>query len=194
MAQVKHQTGGIVPSDIPIESQVRPAVVSPAPDIESQAKQEHTATKEFGDERAGMGMGVTLFISILVCLVSNIFIYTYKISHLNSIEGVDDEANLQAWISGVIIRSVSFSAAFLIAFVIAYGTCCAAEPHVKKWATCTDVILGIFCAIGLIGRILGVTSRLGVLCAIESVLLFSALVFSGLFIFGRRCGAPDTSG
>jgi hypothetical protein len=184
--------------------------VGPAPDIESQAKQEHTATsEEFGDKRAGMRMGVLLFFSILMCLVSNIHIFIYKISHLDSTEAVDDDAYfqegstdayLQDFLSGVNPMSVSFSVATVIAHVIAYGDCCAGKyklrPHVKKWATGTLGMPSILFGVIMIGRAVEVTSRtgLGILCAIESVLLFSALVFSGLFIFGRRCGAPVTSG
>ena len=41
----------------------------PAPDVESQFRQEHTASEELGDERAGMGMGIALFVLILVGLL-----------------------------------------------------------------------------------------------------------------------------
>jgi hypothetical protein len=209
MAQVK-RTGGIVPSDIPVAA----AVAVPAPDIESQVRQEHTtASEEFGDEGAGMGMGVTLFIFILVCLVSLIFTYTYAISHLDIIEAADDDvylqdfddAYLQDFLSGaitrVVVTCVSLWTAFVLASIIACGCCCAGRyklrPHVKKWATGTLGVLSILFGVEMIGMVaVEVTSRTGldIFFAIELVLLFSALVFSGLFIFGRRCGAPVTSG
>ncbi len=198
MAQVK-QTGGIVPSDIPVVT----AVAAPALDIESQVRQEHTsASEEFGDEGAGMGMGATLFVLIFVCLASYIFTYTYTMSHLDKIEAADDDAYLQDFasgaITGLLVTGVSFWTAFVIASIIACGCCCAGKyklrPHVKKWATGTLGMLSIVFGINMIGRVVTSHTGLGILFTIQSVLLFSALVFSGLFIFGRRCGAPVTSG
>jgi hypothetical protein len=206
MAQVKTPAGGIVhvTSVIPTVAPVDVAV--PALDIESQVRQEHTtASEEFGDEGAGMGMGAALFIFILVCLASFIFNYSYTMSQLDRIEAADDDAYLQDFYSGVIRRllvtGVSFWTAFVLASIIACGCCCAAKyklrPHVKKWVTGTLGMLSILFGVEMIGMVVEMTpggAGLNILFAIESILLFSALVFSGLFIFGRRCGAPDTSG
>ena len=204
MAQVKTPSGGIVlvPSDIPAVATA--AVAVPAPDIESQFRQEHAASEEFGDEGAGMGMGAVLFVLIIVCLGGLIFSYTYTISHLDTIETADDDAYLQdiysGAIRGLLVTNVSYFAALVIASVLACGCCCAGKyklrPHVKKWVTGTLGILSMVLGVDIIGRVIGVPSRpgLGIFCAIQSVLLFSALVFSGLFTCGRRCGAPVTSG
>ena len=46
------------------------AVVMPAPDVESQSRQGHTtAHEEFGDERAGMGMGIAPLVLNLLSLL-----------------------------------------------------------------------------------------------------------------------------
>ena len=60
-SQVKESIWGNDPSKIPTAT----AVVEPYPDINSQLRQEQTAPKEFGDECAGMGMGIALFVLIL---------------------------------------------------------------------------------------------------------------------------------
>jgi hypothetical protein len=82
MAQVKDSIWGDDPSEIPtaiavvkpapdVESQLRQeqtAPEEPASGVESQLKQEQTAPEEFGDERAGMGMGIALFVFVLLGL------------------------------------------------------------------------------------------------------------------------------
>jgi hypothetical protein len=188
MPHVKHPTGGIVPRDIPVPV----AVAVPAPDVESQFRQgTYCAPEEFGDERAGMGMGIALFVLILVGL--GVFISSYNVLTDDYEYGTNDGSNQQILIILVVL------AAFVIASVLANGCCCAGKyklrPHVKKWVTAILVMLSLL-IFTFVMAIPVPLSRTGFvfLLAIQSVLMFLALVFSGIFIWGRSCCAPRSSG
>jgi hypothetical protein len=183
MAQVKNPRGGIVPSDISKAA----AVVMPAPDIESQLNQEHAAFEELEDEREGMGMGIALFVLILVGLVVLIISYIDTVSLLvDMVKAVDDDAYLEEVIyaaSCVMILSLLFSvfliAAIVIASVLTCGCCCASKYklkfNVKKWSTATLVMLCLVIATNSIGRFATgelSSTGLGIFCVIQSVLLF----------------------
>jgi magnesium-transporting ATPase (P-type) len=183
MAQVENPTGGIVPSDIPVAA----AVAMPAPDVESQFRQEHTASEEFGDERAGMGMGIALFVLILVGLLGCITSYIMYL-------GYDCLTMLVP--SGIFVI-----VAIVIASVLTCGCCCAVKyklrPHVKKWVTATLVVLCLLLAIQIIVIVLLIVlwyhPMIDIFYIVQLVLLSLALVFSGLFAWGRSCCAPRPS-
>jgi hypothetical protein len=205
MAQVKNPTDGTAPSDIPVAA----AFATPATDVESQFRQEYTAPEEFGDERAGMGMGIALFVLLLVGL--GVFITSFNmivsLPNTDTIEAINDDAILleiqdQAY-AGLFflgLTTLSLLVAIVIASVLACGCCCASKyklkPHVKKWATATLVSLCLLVATDIVMGFSGEMSRTAfrILGAFYSVLLLLALVFSGLFTWGRSSCAPRFSG
>jgi hypothetical protein len=202
-----HPAGGIVPSDIP--TVVTAAVVVPAPDIESQVRQEHTATEEFGDERAGMGMGIALFVLILVGIIGYIESYKMVLPTVDSAEAVGDDAYLREGYNepyiffyfGLIFTWICLLVAVVIASVLTCG--CGRDissklkPHVKRWAKATLVALCLLLAVTVITNVsLGVQLRaklLVIFCAIQFVLLSLALVFSGIFTWGSNGCSPRSS-
>jgi hypothetical protein len=211
MAQVKNSIGGVVPSKILTVT----AVVIPALDVESQLRHERTAPEEFGDERAGMGMGIALFFLIFVGLGVLITSFMYAISvffdelgytppsYPPPGEGSDEKRFYDAYhqeiqrkksvaITLTIISDVLFLVSIVIASVLTCGCCCASKfklrPHVSRWSTATLVTLCLVIATNIIGMFF-----FGAFFAfIQSILLIMALVFSGLFTWGRRCCAHSS--
>jgi hypothetical protein len=211
MAHAKRPTGGVVPNDIPEVAAV--AVVVPASsDVESQFRQEHTtATEEFGDERAGMGMGIALFVLILVGLLGYIICYAIFLPSVGYAQNVDDDYYYYyphdyyfSLNMGLLSTWLPLLAAVVIASILTCGCCCVREyklkPHVKKWATATLVVLCLLLAFTAIRIFLyyGVFwsepyAGLIIFCFIEIILLSLALVFSGIFTWGRNGCSPRTS-
>jgi hypothetical protein len=183
MAQAKNPTGGIVPSDIPVAA----AVTMPAPNVESQFRQEQTAFQEFGDERAGMGMGIALFVLILVGLLGCITGYIMYLGYNG--------------LPMLVPSSIFVIAAIVIASVLSCGCCCAGKyklrPRVKKWVTATLVVLCLLLAIQIIVIVLLIMlchhPMIDIFYIVQLVLLSLALVFSGLFTWGRSGCSPRSS-
>ena len=105
-------------------------------------------------------------------------------------------------------------AAIVIASILTCGCCCANDynlkPHVKKWATATLVTLVLTFVVQIIGVVIAaavvgtsgteedmVNSMTTIVIIIGSVVIILdvlALVFSGLFTWGRNRGVPSSSG
>ena len=230
MGRVENSMGGIA-SNIPtaaavavampapdVESQWRPEPTAPhfesqsmqeptAPHFESQSMQEHTqqvtaSTVEFEDDRAGMGLGITLFILILLgflaLIIGSIIVLPHTADvYYDDIYYNDDylAAVGYSWFLGI-LAYVCFIVALVIASVLTCGCCCAGKyklkHHVKKRATATLVTMCLVLIFNTLFLVFMTVSRSGFVAifAIESVLLFMAVIFSGLFTWGRGRGAP----
>lgn len=185
-----------------------------APDVESQestvpkAMEENTTMIIDDDENAGKGMGIAIFVLLIVGTVSAFFI--------------------------PYLSSACFIAALVLASVLTCGCCCAKnynlKPHVKKMATATLVTLVLLFIVSIISTVIlvkslmdgydettgtfsddtlmdgydyttgtfsddtsvnvGMQIMLLIVSIIGYVLIVLALIFSGIFIWGRKCGAP----
>ena len=170
--------------------------------------QEHTqqvtpSTVEFEDDRAGMGLGITLFILILVgflaLIIGSIIVLPHTADvYYDDIYYNDDylAAVGYSWFLGI-LACVCFIVALVIASILTCGCCCAGKfklkHHVKKWATATLVTMCLVLIFNTLFLVFMTVSRsrsaFVAIFATESVLLFMALIFSGLFTWGRGCGA-----
>ena len=169
-----------------------------APDVESQEStfpraMEENTTRIDDDDNDGKGMGIAIFILIIIGTVSAFFI--------------------------PYLSSACYIAALVLASVLTCGCCCAKnynlKPHVKKMATATLVTLVLLFIVSTIvavmvfqtlitvmdgydettGTFSDITSvpnaiMLLTLSIIVYVLIGLALIFSGIFTWGRKCGAP----
>ena len=156
-----------------------------APDVESQEPASTTIIND--NDNAGKGMGIAIFVLIIVGTVSAFFL--------------------------PYISSACYIAALVLASVLTCGCCCAKnynlKPHVKKMATATLVTLILLFIVSTIltvmlfqsdvydettGTFSDNTSVNGTMILILSiigyVLIGLALIFSGIFTWGRKCGAP----
>ena len=212
MGEVKNSTGDIasnvhaiaVASAVPlsqvpdIESQWRPEepTAPTAPNFESQMRHvpQQATTAALGHEHddAGKGLGIALFCNILVGIITSFFL---------------PYVSIVCQISAIVLASV-----------LTCGCCCAAnynlKPHVKKWATATLVTLCLVVILQIIATVIvytavgeevsstGTISESTANAVVASLVPISiplyilyalALVFSGLFSFGRGCGAPRAS-
>ena len=178
-----------------------------APDVESQESivpktMEENTTMINDDDNAGKGMGIAIFVLIIVGTVSAFLLpYLY-------------------------ISLPCYFAALVLAYVLTCGCCCAKnynlKPHVKKMATATLVtlvLLFIVSTILSVGSVMVLQSVIslhhgydettgtfsdttwyinGTMILILSIigyvlfllLICLALIFSGIFTWGRKCGAP----
>ena len=206
-----------------VESQWRPEPTAPhfesqwrpeptAPHFEYQWRPEPTApqqqvavsTEEFEDKRAGMRLGIALFILILLGLLALIIGSIIYLPHTADVyydDYIYDDDYVAAGGSVMllwILEGVSFIAAIVIASVLTCGCCCAGKyklkHHIKKWATATLVTLCLVLFVDVFHFFTVSRSGVVAILAIESVLLFMALIFSGLFTWGRGCGAPQALG
>ena len=106
-------------------------------------------------------------------------------------------------------------AAIVIASILTCGCCCANDynlkPHVKKWATATLVTLILAFVVQVIGVVIAayvvgttseteedmvnsMTTSVIIVGSVVIILDVLALVFSGLFTWGRNRGVPSSSG
>ena len=144
--------------------------------------EEHTTTTMINEnDNAGKGMGIAIFILIIVGFVSAFFI-----PYLNS---------------------ACYIAALVLASVLRCGCCCAKQynlkPHVKKMATATLITLSLLFFVTVISLVmayvmffseLDISVFYNVIWAISIImyiLIGLALIFSGIFTWGRKCGAPS---
>ena len=225
MAQVDESIWGDDPSKIPtaiavvkpapdVESQLRQeqtAPEEPAPDVESQLKQEQTATDEFGDERAGMGMGIALFVLILVGLGVLIASFMFDFAaflgemgwegnypYLPSSPSPEDYAiyneekrfyqeiqtQKRVAITLTIIADVLFLVAVVIASVLRCGCCCANKYNLRPRVSRWSTATLITLCFVITASIIGRFILVSVFGIIQIILLITALVFSGLFTWG----------
>ena len=165
---------------------VTTAVRMSAPDVESQKPASTTMVHD--DDNAGKGMGIAMFVLIIVGTVSAFFIpYLSSACHI---------------------------AALVLASVLTCGCCCAKnynlKPHVKKMATATLVTLILLFVVNIIYVLVWVMvlqvgtydpttgtfdtsvneTMILILSIIGYILIGLALIFSGIFTWGRKCGAP----
>jgi hypothetical protein len=196
-----------------------------APDVEShestfpKAMEENTTRIE-DDDNAGKGMGIAIFILIIIGTVSAFFTQR-RVRYLSS---------------------PCYITALVLASVLTCGCCCAKnynlKPHVKKMATATLVTLVLLFIVSTIVTVMAIQTAnslmdgydettgtfsddtlnslingydettgtfsditsvpnanmlfiLGILSIIVYVLNVLALIFSGIFTWGRKCcGAP----
>ena len=185
------------------------AVYPSAPDVESQesavpkAMEENTTMIIDDDDNAGKGMGIAIFILIIIGFIITIIIGT-----------VSDYSNIPY------LDSACFITALVLASVLTCGCCCAKnynlKPHVRKMATetlATLVVLFIVdIGLSVIATQYGYDEMTGTFnddiwyydetigkspfdklltgAIIWCVLMGLALIFSGIFTWGRKCGAP----
>ena len=161
-----------------------------APDVESQEPKEvmeENTTMIDDDDNAGKGMGIAMFVLIIVGFVSAFFI--------------------------PYISSACYIAALVLASVLTCGCCCVKQynlkPHVKKMATATLITLILLFVVNIIYVLVWVMLQVGtydpttgtfdtsvnetmilILSIIGYILIGLALIFSGIFTWGRKCGAP----
>ena len=166
------------------------AVAMSAPDVESQEPKEvmeENTTMIDDDDNAGKGMGIAMFVLIIVGFVSAFFI--------------------------PYISSACYIAALVLASVLTCGCCCVKQyslkPHVKKMATATLITLILLFVVNIIYVLVWVMLQVGtydpttgtfdtsvnetmilILSIIGYILIGLALIFSGIFTWGRKCGAP----
>ena len=151
---------------------VTTAVRMSAPDVESQestvpeAMEENTTIID-DDDNAGKGMGIAIFVLLIIGTVSAFFI--------------------PLWYIGL----ASYIFAFVLASVLTCGCCCAKnynlKPHVKIMATATLVTLVLLFISKTTWYING--TMILIPSIIGYVLTGLALIFSGIFTWGRKCGA-----
>ena len=181
-------------------------------------------SEECEDDRAGMGLGITLFILILLGFLALIIGSIIVLPHIADVYD-DDYFYYDDYFAAVgssmllgILADVCFIAAIVIASVLTCGCCCAGKyklkHHVKKWATATLVTLCLVVILQIIATVIvytavgeevsstGTISESTANAVVASLVPISialyilyalALVFSGLFSFGRGCGAPRAS-
>ena len=170
-----------------------------APDVESQEStvpktMEENPTMIDEDDNAGKGMGIAIFVLLIIGTVSAFFI--------------------------PYISSACIIAALVLASVLTCRCCCAKnynlKPHVRKMATetlATLVVLFIVdIGLSVIATQYGYDEMTGTFnddiwyydetigkspfdklltgAIIWCVLMGLALIFSGIFTWGRKCGAP----
>ncbi|KAL9179570.1 hypothetical protein ACHAXT_008860 [Thalassiosira profunda] len=173
---------------------VTSAVAQPvAFDVEKQQQPAASAAPTYAsaapaliDTEAGKGMGIALFVVILVGLV---FLWIFPL-----------------------ISFICIITAIVLSSILTCSCCCAADynlqPHVKKFAVATLVSLVLIFIIQVIYLIAlfaaGETSVSGtvsvdtagpalvIVAVLSLVLNFVALIFSALFTWGRKCCAPRT--
>jgi hypothetical protein len=183
-------------SDIKNSTPIVTAVAMGAQDVESQepkeVMEEHTTTPMIEyDDNAGKGMGIAMFVLILVGFVSAF------IPYLN------------------FISSACYIAALVLASILTCGCCCAKQyklkPGVKKMATATLITLILLFIVSTIGTFMLIQSMMDTydpttgtvsedisfyakmllpVAIITYILIVLALIFSGIFTWGRKCGAP----
>jgi uncharacterized membrane protein len=149
------------------------------------------------DNNDGKGMGIAIFVLIIYGIVSSFL--AFEIPHLSL---------------------VCFIAATLLASILTCGCCCAKKyklkPHVKKMATATLVSLILMEIVSNISSVImtnimkntitmmfdenatagtfsdsKVPFYVAIILAIIGYILTGlALIFSGIFIWGRKCCAP----
>jgi len=169
---------------------VTTAVRMSAPDVESQEPASTTIIND--NDNAGKGMGIAIFVLIIVGTVSAFFL--------------------------PYISSACYIAALVLASVLTCGCCCAKnynlKPHVKKMATATLFTLILLFIVSTIAYVMVIQSVISlmdgydettgtfsdntsvngtmilILSIIGYVLIGLALIFSGIFTWGRKCGAP----
>ena len=167
-------------------------VIVPPNDVESQTQEQFIseATHAVTDDSfVGKGMGIAIFVLIIVGFVSSFFL---------------PFLSLPCMLTAIVLESV-----------LTCGCCCAKDynlaPHVKKWATGTLVTLCLMITIQIITAVLlltalseefastGTVTESSIYSAAASLLPLSiayyvlvalALVFSAMFTWGRRYGAP----
>ena len=129
-------------SDIKNTTPIATAVAMSAQDVESQEPKEvmeqHTTTTIEYDDNAGKGMGIAMFVLILVGFVSAF------IPYLN------------------FISSACYIAALVLASILTCGCCCAKQyklkPGVKKMATATLITLILLFIVSTIGAVILIQS------------------------------------
>jgi hypothetical protein len=149
-------------------------VAEPTTDVEAQTRLRDIAGKK---------MGILLFSFILAGIIAAVFFPLLSVALM--------------------------IAAIVIASILTCECCCAKDynlkPHVKKWATATLVTLILNFVVQVIGVVIvfavaeeDMTNRISIdLIIIGSVVIILdvlALVFSGLFTWGRNRGVPSSSG
>ncbi|KAL3763835.1 hypothetical protein ACHAW5_007789 [Stephanodiscus triporus] len=185
MTQDKNSTAGDISSDVPVVV----GVAEPTTDVEAQTRPEPQRVEELAGDIAGKKMGIVLFSLILAGIIT---------------------AFLLPFLSLALII-----AAIVIASILTCGCCCAKDynlkPHVKKWATATLVTLSLTFVVQVIGvviaaAVVGTTyeteedminsmyTSAVIIGSVVIILDVLALVFSGLFTWGRNCGAPSSLG
>ena len=168
-----------------------------APDVESQESTvpkalEENTTMIVDDDNDGKGMGIAIFILLLMGTALAFFL-PYFITIFNI-------------------------TALVLASVLRCGCCCAKnynlKPHVKKMATATLVTLVLLFIVSIIVTVMSImaiqsgmilyhtypgtfsdvnsvnVTKLWPVSIIGYVLIGLALIFSGIFTWGRKCGAP----
>ena len=181
-------------SDIKNTTPIATAVAMSAQDVESQepkeVMEEHTTTPMIEyDDNAGKGMGIAIFVLIIVGFVSAFFF--------------------------PFLSSPCYIAALVLASILTCGCCCAKQyklkPRAKKMATATLITLILLFVVSAIGTFMLVQSitdsydpttgtvsedisfyakMLLPVAIITYILIVLALIFSGIFTWGRKCGAP----
>ncbi len=180
--------------DIKNSTPIAVAVAMSAPDVESQEPKEvmeENTTMIDVDDNAGKGMGIAMFVLIIVGFVSPFFI--------------------------PYISLPCYIAALVLASVLTCGCCCVKQynlkPHVKKMPTTTLITLILLFIVNIIVLVMifqvmvlqvgtydpttgtfdtsvSVNVVLLTLSIIGYILIGLALIFSGIFTWGRKCGAP----
>ena len=191
---------------------VTTAVRMSAPDVESQEPasttmindnestvpktMEENKTMINDDDNAGMGMGIAIFVLLIIGTVSAFFL--------------------------PYISSACYIAALVLASVLTCGCCCAKnynlKPHVKKMATATLFTLILLFIVSTIAYVMVIQSVISLMDGYDEttgtfsddtsvngtmtwtlsiigyvlflLLICLALIFSGIFTWGRKCGAP----
>ena len=179
-------------ADIKNSTPVVTAIAMSAPDVESQEPTSNVPkvmedNTMADDDNAGKGMGIAIYVLIVVGLASGFFVPP--------------------------LSSACMIAAIVLASILTCGCCCAKEynlkPHVKNMATATLVALILLVIVDIIIAVILVTAityeytsigmlsetsvNVGMLLPVSIVayvLIGLTLVFSGIFTWGRKCGAP----
>jgi hypothetical protein len=147
---------------------------------------EENTTRIDDDDNAGKGFGIIIFILIIIGTVFS-FLTQYRVRYLSS---------------------PCFTLALALAFILACASnnCCAKKynlkPHVKKMATATLVTLVLLFIASTITTVMAIQTAgydinsfpnasnifiLGIHSIIGYVLIGLALIFSGIFTWGRKC-------